>query len=421
MFIWIGIVIIIICVVFEAFFSGSEIALISVDKIKLRHMAEAGSHGARQAQDMLHQPERFLGTTLVGTNISVVLGSVLMTRVLSQIPWFAERNIELYVVLILTPIGLILGEIVPKSIFQQYANAIVPVIAPLLHLALKIFYPLVFLVSHLTNKFLRIMGVERKHGQQTLTREELKFLIHTDAHGSLGDQQRKEMMQRVFEFGDTTVREVMVPLVEVVALEKGTAISAAIEKVQQCGFSRIPIYEERIDRIIGIIHAFDLFRATPQDMTIDRFIRKAYYIPEIMQLDDLLQELQRHRTQIAVVVDEYGGSLGIVTLEDSLEEIVGEIEDEFDDLSEEMYKKLPNGAYRIYARMEIDDINEALPLNLPEGTYETLGGFLLSQFYHIPTVGEVIEYRGWSFKVEEANARAIIRVLVSKTSKARKA
>ncbi len=417
MLIWIGLIIILLCVLCEGFFSGSEIALISVDKIKLRHMAEEGSQGAKQAQDMLHHPERFLGTTLVGTNISVVLGSVLMTRVLTEIPWFAERNIELYVVLILTPIGLVFGEIVPKSIFQQYANAIVPAIAPVLHVALKGFYPLVFLVSTITNKLLTLMGVERKRRQQTLTRDELKFLIHTDAHGTLGDRQRQEMMKRVFEFGDTTVREVMVPLVEVVALEKGITISAAITKIQQCGFSRIPIYEERIDRIIGVIHAFDLFRATPDDVTIDRFIRKAYYIPEIMQLDDLLREIQRHRTQIAVVVDEYGGSLGIVTLEDSLEEIVGEIEDEFDDLSEVMYKKLPNGNYRIYARMEIDDINEVLHLNLPEEGYETLGGFLLSQFRHIPKVGEAIEHRGWNFSVEEANARAITRVLVSKSGK----
>ena len=415
MLLWIGFIIIAICVICEGFFSGSEIALISVDKIKLRHMAEEGLQGAKQAQNMLHHPERFLGTTLVGTNISVVLGSVLMTRVLTEIAWFAGRNIEIYVALILTPVGLIFGEIVPKSIFQQYANAIVPIIAPALHLALKGFYPLVFFVSNITNTLLKALGVERKQRQQTLTREELKFLIHSDTHGTLADQQRQEMMKRVFEFGDTAVREVMVPLVDVVALEKGTTISEAITQIQHCGFSRIPIYEERIDRIIGVIHAFDLFRATPNDVTIDCFIRKAYYIPEIMQLDDLLREIQRHRTQIAVVVDEYGGSLGIVTLEDSLEEIVGEIEDEFDDLGEAMYKKLPNGNYRIYARMEIDDINDTLHLNLPEEGYETLGGFLLSQFRHIPEVGETIKYREWHFTIEEANARAIIRVLVSKS------
>jgi putative hemolysin len=353
--------------------------------------------------------------------VSVVLASVLTTLVLSQISWFAERNIEVYVALILTPVTLIFGAIVPKSIFQQHADRVVPIIAPILHFALRVFYPVVFLVTNIANKLLRVIGVERKHRQQTLTREELKFLIHSDDHGTLGDQQRKDMMRRVFEFGDTTVREVMVPLVEVVALEKGTSIAKASEKIQQCGFSRIPIFEERIDRIIGVIHAFDLFRAGPEDRVIDRFIRNVYYIPETMSLDELLQEIQRHRTQIAVVVDEYGGSLGIATLEDSLEEIVGEIEDEFDDLSQDMYKKLPNGSYRIYARMDIDDINDTLHWNLPEGVYETLGGFLLSRFRHIPSIGESIKYGGWQFTVEEANARAITRVLVSKSGNARKA
>jgi putative hemolysin len=414
MLIWIGVVIICVCVCVEGFFSGSEIAIISVDKIKLRHLVSLGSRGAKQAQKMLQQPERFLGTTLVGTNISVVLASVLFTTILSTLPWFADKNVEVYVAVILTPIVLIFGEIVPKSVFQQYANTVVPIIAPPLSLAFKVFYPVVLLVSTITNSLLRMIGVEKKKRQQTLTREELKFLIHTDTHGTIADQQHKEMMKRVFEFGDTTVKEVMVPLVDVVALEKGTAIQTAVEKIQHCGFSRLPIYEDRIDRIIGVIHAFDLFRAAPQDSTIDTFIRRAYYIPETMPLDELLRELQRHRTQIAVVVDEYGGSLGIVTLEDSLEEIVGEIEDEFDEFSEEMYKKLPNGAYRINARMEIDAINEKLHVSLPEGGYETLGGFLLSRFRHIPAVGEIIEFQGLLFKVEEANARSILRVLVSR-------
>jgi CBS domain containing-hemolysin-like protein len=416
MFLWIGLIIIVVCVFFEGFFSGSEIAIISVDKIKLRHLVSLGSRGAKQAQKMLQQPERFLGTTLVGTNISVVLGSVLLTTILSNIPRFSE-NVGFYVALFLTPIALIFGEIVPKSILQQHADRFVPIIAPPLNVAFKVFYPVVLLVSTITNALLQMAGVEKKKRKQTLTREELKFLIRTDTQGTIADQQRKDMMRRVFEFGDTTVKEVLVPLVDVVALEKGVQIHTAIERIQDCGFSRILIYEDRIDHLIGVIHAFDLLRATPEDMTIDRFIRKVYYVPETMELDDLLRNMQRHRTQIAVVVDEYGGSLGIVTLEDSLEEIVGEIEDEFDEFSEEMYKKLPDGSYRIYARMEIDEINDELHLKLPEGIYETLGGFLLSEFRRIPSIGETIESHGLRFKIEEANTRSIIRVHVSNVMK----
>lgn len=406
MVLWIASAVIVTCVVCEGFFSGSEIAIISVNKITLRHLVSEGSKGARLAQKMLQQPERFLGTTLVGTNVSVVLGSVTLTILLSHIPRFAD-NVEFYVALFLTPIVLILGEIVPKSVLQQHADKFVPILAPLLNIAFTVFYPIVFFVSTITNGLLRTMGVEKKKRQQTLTREELKFLLSLDTHGSLAEQQQKQMMQRVFDFGDTTVEEILVPLVDVAVLEKGTRIDEAIETIQANGFSRIPIYEERVDNLLGVIHAFDLFRATPQDSTIDRFIRKPYYVPKTMQLVELIQRLQRYHTQIAIVVNEYGGALGIVTLEDSLEEIVGEIEDEFDELSGEMYQKLPDGSYRVNARIEIDDLNDILPFDLSEGTFETLGGFLLSEFRHIPSVGETLDYSAALFKIEEATERSI--------------
>ena len=413
---WIGYLVILFCVFFEGFFSGAEIAIISVDKIKLRHLVSLGSRGARQAQKMLQQPERFLGTTLVGTNISVVFASVLLTTLFSFIPRFS-KNVELYVALILTPILLIFGEIVPKSVFQQHANKIVPIIAPPLNIAFRLFYPVVFLISTIANALLRSAGVEKKERKQTLTRDELKFLIRTDTRGTVVDQQRQGMIRGVFEFGDTTVEEILVPLVEVDALGKGTTITHAIEKIQEGGFSRLPIYEDRIDQLIGVIHAFDLLRVTSQDTTIDRFIRKAYYVPKTMQLADLVQDMQRHRTQIAIVVNEYGGSLGIVTLEDSLEEIVGNIEDEFDELSGAMFQKLSDDSFRINARMKSDDINETLPFDIPEGSFETLGGFLLSEFRHIPTVGETLEHQGFLFTVEDTTDRSVLWVHISKKRK----
>jgi putative hemolysin len=436
MLFWIGSILIVVCVIVEGFFSGSEIAIISIDRIKLRHLVSRGSKGARQAQTMLQQPERFLGTTLVGTNISVVSASVLLTVLLTNIPHFPDTlqaylsaalahlgidytptlpdSIEFYVAICLTPIVLIFGEIVPKSVLQQHANTLVPVLAPLLNVAFKLFYPVVLLVSTITNALLLLVRVEKKLRRQTLTRDELKFLVRTDVHGSFADPQRKELMRRVFEFGDKSVKDVLVPLVDVVAFEKGMLLAEAVERIQQCGFSRIPIYEDRVDHLIGVIHAFDLLRATSLETTIDPFIRKAYYVPETMRLDHLLHNMQRHHTQIAIVVDEYGGSLGIVTIEDSLEEIVGEIEDEFDEFSEALYKKLPDGSYRISARMEIDALNETLHFGLPNGSYETLGGFLLAEFRRIPVAGETLVYRQLRFKIEEANDRAILRVQVAR-------
>ncbi len=411
MLLWIGVIIVVCCVFFEGFFSGSEIAIISADKIKLRHLASLGSKGAVLAQKMLQQPERFLGTTLVGTNLSLVISSVTLTTILSMHPEFAH-NVEFYVAVFLTPVALIFGEIVPKSIFQQHAETIVPIIAPPLHLAFKVFYPIVFVVTAIAGGMMRVVGIEKKQRKQTLTREELKFLLHTD-QGAIADQQRKEMMQRVFDFGDTTVEEIMVPLVDVQALEKGTTIEQAIKQIHEHGFSRIPIYEERVDHLIGVIHAFDLLRASSKEMTIDRFIRKAYYVPDTMLLADFIKDLQRHHTQIAIVVNEYGGALGIVTLEDSLEQIVGEIDDEFDDPESAMYQELPDGAFRMNARIEIEDMNAVLPLKLEEGAFDTLGGFLLSEFRHIPAVGESVDYHGIVFTIEEATERSILWVHVA--------
>ena len=404
--------VILCCVLLEGFFSGSEIAVISVDKIKLRHFVKLGSKGAQLAQKMLQQPERFLGTTLVGTNLCVVLSSVLLTTILREYPRFQDDP-EFYVAVILTPLVLVFGEIVPKSLYQQYADAFVPIIAHPLHIAFRLFYPMVLVVSTATNALFRLLGVSKKERKQTLTRAELKFLIGTDTRNLLADQDRKQMMQRVFDLGDTTVADIMVPLVEVEVLAKGTPIPAAIEKFRACGYSRLPIYEDRVDNLIGVIHAFDLLRATPQDQTIDRFLRKAYYVPNTMRVDDFVQHVQRYHTQIAVVVDEYGGALGIVTLEDSLEEIVGDIDDEFDDdAREKMYERLPDGAFRIHARMEIDEINVIFDFNLPEGTFDTLGGFLLSEFQRIPTVGETCAYEGLQFTIEDANERSILWVHV---------
>ena len=417
MWIVIGCAAILCCVIMEGFFSGSEIAIISSDKIKLRHLVSLGSKGATLAQKMLQQPERFLGTTLVGTNFCLVTSSVILTNVVASLFPELSESIELYVTMVLTPLVLVFGEIVPKSVYQQHADRLVPIIAIPLHVAFRLFYPVVFIVSTIGGGILKLLGVEKRQRKQTLTREELKFLLHSDG-GVIADRQRTDMIQRVFEFGGTTVEEILVPLTDVYALEKGTTIESAIEIIHECGFSRLPIYEGRVDHFVGVIHAFDLLRAPSQDALIDRFIRKAYYVPNTMQLADLVRNLQRHHTQIAIVVNEYGGVLGIVTLEDSLEQIVGEIDDEFDVLNDENYQQLPDGSYRIHAHMKIDSLTKRLPLKLPNGNsaFETLGGFLLSEFRRIPASGESLEYGGLTFQIEEATDRSILWVRVTPKS-----
>jgi CBS domain containing-hemolysin-like protein len=218
------------------------------------------------------------------------------------------------------------------------------------------------------------------------------------------------MIHKIFHLGDTAVKEAMIPLIEVVALPRDATVAEAIAVVGEHRFSRIPIYEERIDHITGIVHAFDLLYADPQ-MTLEALARPAYYVPEAKRVDDLLREMQRERFQMAIVVDEYGGVVGIATVEDLLEEIVGEIEDEYDEEPPPV-RRLPDGSYVVDARVEVDRLHEELGLELPEGEYETVGGFLLHLLEKIPEAGEEVSDEGISFLIVEADERSILKVKI---------
>lgn len=216
------------------------------------------------------------------------------------------------------------------------------------------------------------------------------------------------MIHKIIDFGETTVQEVMVPLIEVAALPSEATVAEAVAMVNEHHFARIPVYEERIDQIVGIVHAFDLLSADPA-APLRPLIRTAYYVPETKLVDDLLQEMQRRRLQMAIVVDEYGGVVGIVTVEDLLEEIVGEIEDEYDEEPPPL-RRLADGSYIIDARMDVDRLNEELGIKLPEGEYETLGGFLLAILQKIPDTGEEVRYGGMHFLITESDTRSILKV-----------
>jgi CBS domain containing-hemolysin-like protein len=221
----------------------------------------------------------------------------------------------------------------------------------------------------------------------------------------------QDMIERIFDFGDTTAKEVLVPLIDVEALERNVSINEVMEKVESEGYSRYPVYYERIDNIIGTLNVFDLIDATGRETDITRFIRPAYYIPETMRIDDLLSQMQTEGHRMAIVVDEYGNSEGIVTLEDLLEEIVGEIRDEYDE-TKEMYQFLGDQSYLVDARMEVDEIERLLDLDLPEGDYETLGGMILQVLERIPDPGEKIELDSLEFRILKADGRSIKKVVV---------
>ncbi|MFQ5658513.1 MAG: hemolysin family protein [Candidatus Methylomirabilales bacterium] len=391
----------------EAFFSGSEMALISCDRIKIRHQAQAGLKGAQVAQRLLERPDRFLATTLVGTNLCVVTNSA--AAALLCVLLLGEGQ-EYYATLLLAPLVVLLGEMVPKAYFRHHADRLAPMLSLPLQFCLRLFAPLRYIIQRVSALLLTPLRISPTDRDPYITREELKFLVQEGNHQADLDTQERRMIHKIFHFGETTVQQAMIPLIEVVALPHGATVADAIAVVSEHHFSRIPIYEERIDQMIGIVHAFDLLSEDPQ-APIRPLIRPAFYVPETKLVDDLLEEMQRGRVLMAFVVDEYGGVVGIVTVEDLLEEIVGEIEDEYDEEPPPL-KRLADGSYMVDARMEVDRLNEELGINLPEGEYETVGGFLLHLLQKIPDTGEEAQYEGMRFLITESDKRSIGKVKI---------
>ncbi len=402
------IIIIVMFVFLEGFLSGSEIALVAADRKRLRRLAKPGSRSVSWTLRILKEPSWFLSTTLVGSNLSEVTNAALVTSIFVSL--YGSRG-DLYAFLLLSPLILIFGEILPKTLFQQKADRWVMKIVPVIWVISLGLYPLVWFMSRATAAISRFLKQEEEV-RPMITREELQLLLQEEGGGSDINPLEREMIRRIFRFSTTKVKEAMIPLVDVVALEEETSVAEAIASVRQENYSRYPVYRDRVDNIVGILYSLDLLFAEEEGQTIKPFIRPISYFPETKPVDELLIELQRNQETMAAVVDEYGGSVGIVTVEDILEEVVGEIEDEYD-VQQPFHKRVGPRKFWINARMEIDHINEILKLGLPKGDYETLGGFVLEQLGRVPLAGEVFRYNKMLFEVLKSDARSVLEVLVT--------
>jgi len=408
----INIIIIVLCILIQGFFSGSEMMLISSNKLKLRRKAAKGSSGARLALDMINNSRWFLATTSTGTNMFVIIASVVAAALFEG---FFENHGEILTIVIISPFLLMFGEIVPRTIFQQNATRIAPKISHLLFFASRIISPITYLIFWASERFYGRIGKENIKRLPFITKEELSMLL--SIHGEESDLRRKEkkLIHRVFHLSESKVSDVMVPLVNVTAITNKADVSDATKILSRTGYSRLPVFKDRIDNLIGIIYFFDLLHAHDNKAKIEQFIRKTPIVPELKRVDDLLLSFQKSHNSIAIVVDEYGGSAGIITIEDILEEVVGDIRDEYD---KEISKiiKLSDNKFIVNARMEIEDINEQLKLNLPKEDYETIGGFLLKHMGKIPQKGEKFLYKNIKFTILLSSKRSIHEIVVEQRS-----
>jgi CBS domain containing-hemolysin-like protein len=272
--------------------------------------------------------------------------------------------------------------------------------------------PFVLFSNAVVGALLRLFGARTPDTRHVVSREELKALLSMEPGEADVTTHEAEMIGKIFDLGDTTVREVMVPLVDVSMLPVTASPADAVALIEQRGFSRIPIFRDRETDLVGVVAAMDLLRRGAEVGRVDALMREPYYVPETKRIDDLLREMQRARTPMAVVVDEYGGATGIVTLEDVVEEIVGEIEDEHD-RTPATVERLPDGSYWVAARMNIDEVNEALDWTLPKHDFETVGGLVLATLHRIPRTGEEFPVPGYTITVLEADARRVIAVKIA--------
>jgi CBS domain containing-hemolysin-like protein len=399
-------ILILVFLLMEGFFSGSEIGVVSADQMKLRHEAAKGSRGAKLALEMLKKPEWLLSTTLVGTNIAVVSNTTIVTALMIEL--FGEQH-SWFAIILVAPLIWIFGEIVPKSIFQQRANSITPRAIFLLRLAS---YVSILIVFTLTTRLLTWGFGQKIQNPFTLREEILTMLQMPVAEGDIQPEE-KDMIQRIFSFSETTAYEVMIPLIDVAAIEQGTTCGEAIALAHAEAHIRLPVYAERVDKVVGVLNALELLGADAHQ-PIKPFIREVRYVPPSKNISELLLDLRKDGDTVAVVVDEFGGAAGLVTMEDIMEEVVEEMEDEYDSGEKpvQWVRKISKKDYMVSARIELDSFEDTLGIQLPKGKYATLAGFLLEKSGEIPPPGTIIKRRGITFTIERSTPQAIQEVRV---------
>jgi CBS domain containing-hemolysin-like protein len=410
------IVVMVVLLLLKGFFSGSEIALVNSDKLKLHHKAKQGHRGAQQVLKLFKTPDVMLGTTLVGTNISTVvlvtLGTMLMIR------YFGEMG-ELYAVLLFTPLFLILGEIVPKSVYQQKSDEISPIIVYPLRFFSILFYPLVFVFSRVARLCARLVGGGKTEQNVFITREQMRMVVEMADRGANVDVFDRVRIKRAIRFAETAVGEAMIPVAEMTAINRNRDTRSAITLVRRRGYNRLPVYSRNISNVVGAVTltTWDLMDPGLEDRPLEELIKPAHYVSTYQTIDKLLPILRNREDHMAIVVDEFGSAVGMITMEDILEEVVGEIDvgydfEEYLPKRKRIFEMLDEETYLMDARLPISEVNEVLGASLPIGESHTIGGLMMARLRHIPVEGESITESGFRFTVAEASDRAVQKLQV---------
>ncbi|MBD84190.1 MAG: hypothetical protein CL400_03415 [Acidiferrobacteraceae bacterium] len=406
----------VVLLMLKGFFSGSEIAMVNADKVKLNALAGKGHKGSRMVLEEFRSPEMLLGTTLVGTNIATIVlttvGTLLVIRLVGDSgEWIAF--------LVFTPLFLVFGEIVPKSVYQHRSTEIAPKAIYVLRVFRVLFFPLVVVFSRLSRFAARIFGGGVLEQNVYMTREWIRSVAEMAERTSTVDAFDQGRIRRVIRFGDTTVGEAMIPIAEVTAINQTKSSRRAVAMVRNRGYNRLPVYHRNISNIIGVatITTWDMMDASLLEQPLEGLTKPALYVSPRQTIDQLLPLLRKRDDHMAVVVDEFGSAIGMITMEDIIEEVVGEIDvgydfDEYSPKKRHQLEEVEPDVYVMDARIPISEAVEVLGVHLSDRDAHTVGGLVTARLRRIPKVGDSIEKSGFQFIVEEASDRTPLRIRV---------
>ncbi len=394
------------------FVAAAEVSLSAASRSRIRELLATGNQRAKLIDQMLSNPARFLSTLLILKSLAYIAAGSMTVCLAMTLQW-SDVGVSAAVGLIW--LLLLAIQIVARGWALRQPETVALSIARTVDLVAVVLAPLSILLRRLASSA-RGDADEVTAESVFLSEDGLRFLIHVGEGEGVIEEDEKQMIAGIFEFGETTVREIMVPRLDIVAVEVTAPLSQALDLIIGNGHSRIPVYEDSIDHLLGVLYAKDLLlclRDGSQDISVRQLLRKAYFVPQSKKLDELFEEMQAHRIHMALAVDEYGGTAGLVTIEDLLEEIVGEIQDEYDS-EEPQLKKLAPEIYIFNARYDIDEVSRLIDVDLSAGreNIDTLGGFIYSQLGRVPEQGESIQFKDWRFTVLSVDSRRIEEVRV---------
>lgn len=419
------VIILVILILLNAYFAASEIAFISLNDAKVEKKAKEGEKKARQILNMLQNPSKFLATIQIGITLAGFLSSAFASDAFATrlapilnnwLPMFSIdvwKGISIVIItIILSFFTLVFGELVPKRIAMKNYEKIAFLTIGVIKGISIITAPFVKLLTISTNMVSKIFGVTEQD-EEIVTEEEIKMMIDEGEEKGTIEKEEKELINNIFEFNDRTASEVMVHRTDIFAVNIKSDISDILEELDEYKYSRIPVYGESIDEIKGILFIKDLlkFMKSKKEVKIKNIIREAYFVPQSKPIDELFRELQKNKKQMAIVLDEYGGTAGLITMEDILEELVGNIFDEYDDVESE-YEKIDDNTFMINGSVSIYELKKILKIEIPEGEYETLSGYLMQKLGRIPSDEEkpIIETDNVTYKIEEYEDKRIVWV-----------